>query len=1231
MTDTDWPTGLMVIQGNHLEALRDVMTQWIRTYPLGPLEDEQILVQSNGIAQWLKMALAEDTDKGGCGIAAAMNVQLPGRFLWQGYRGFQPDIPKISPFDKGPLTWTLYRLLADIPALKAAVPEPEVLKPLLGFLQEGASSAQDADGDSPSGDPRRLHQLAGNLADLYDQYQVYRPDWLSAWERGEDIILRPGRTPEQQPIDPEQRWQPALWRLATQTIQQSDSETDADSWAKKSRADIHTSIVALCRQMHEAPEDLPRRVIVFGISALPHSVLEFLQAMAKFSQVMLFVHNPCQHYWGDLIEDRQLLKQYSRTQSRKLDASLNPEDLHLQGNPLLASWGKQGRDYLHLLDEQDQPEAYKDHFNKIDLFASPHLLTEGEGHEASGPTPLLKQLQDDIFELRSLDERKILSQQPASQVDPIQDHSLQFLIAHSAQREVEILHDQLLNAFQQAKSEGQTLNPRDILVMVPDINVYAAHIQAVFGRYKPDEEGKPDPRYIPFHLSDQGQRGRNSLLAAFETLLHSRDARFSVSELLDLLATPALLKRFGLDVNDLPKLHQWIQGANVRWGLDAEHRREIGLPEAGEQNSWLFGLKRMLLGYATGSSLSWQPNSGPVIEPYDEVAGLEAALLGPLVLLIDAITDLRQQLKQPRSATDWETLLNQTCDRFFMGEGKGDRWALDNIKTVLEQWRDVFEHGYCSDLLLPPEVARDEIMARIDKPSLTQKFLGGSVNFATLMPMRAIPFKQIWMLGMNDNDYPRSQKSSDFDLMAGDYRPGDRSRREDDRYLFLEALLSARDKLVISWVGRNIRDNSAKPPSVLVGQLRDYLQQGWPQAEGNLLEQITTEHPLQPFSKGYFSPNAEVQGLYTYAAEWRQVHKRVTPQALPMPALSLEAPITLKQLADFLRHPLKSFYQFRLGVSWYDQGETAEDDELFATDGLSKWALHRQLFNALNLSLSQQTSGSVEQHLDQAFARLKHSGGLPMQHFAELMQQELKAELLPAAEHYQSLLQEYPHTVAGRVHQLSVIGCGVKTELEAQILDSRKRHPADTEAARIILQPSNLFKGGETKHYHLVKYWPEHLLAQLDQPTTTYLLGSQSETPVIFKPMTADMATERLQELSEHWLQGMSTPQPLACKTALKWLFDADKAADPYEGGYKQSAERDEHPGYQRLWPDFDNLIDDGRFAERAKALYQPMLDNLKHDDSRQASDGQQNHTLENTYSNEGSLKSVSLLGAQSS
>jgi len=1203
-----WPNGFMVIQGNRLEALRALLTSWMQSHPLHPLENEVVLVQSNGIGQWLQLALAQDPlaadasapdgGAGGCGIAAAIDLMLPGRFLWQAYRALLGDLPDISAYDKAPLSWRLFRLLGDLDALAETPEELARLAPLRGFL--------DADGDV-----RRRHQLALRLADLYDQYQVYRADWLSAWEQDEDILIRPNG--ERRALPEGQGWQPLLWRRLKQDLARplDDNGCPTAATPELSRAAIHARFLEQARQLtpEQRPRGLPRRVIVFGLSALPRQTIEVLEAVAGVAQVMLFVHNPSQHYWGDIVEGRELFRgAYKRTNARdKVPDGLDDSALHLHGHPLLAAWGKQGRDYIRLLDEHDERGQYeasfKDQGLTIDLFESP------------GSATLLRQLQEDILELRPLAERRAL----AAAIDPSRDRSLGFLVAHGPQREVEILQDQLLDAFAAAEAAGAPLQPRDILVMMPDIATYAPHIEAVFGRLGPS-----DRRQIPFHITDQSQRERNPLLIGLETLLRLPEARISVSELLDLLEIPALRARFGVAESDLPRLRQWAVGARIRWGLDADQRSGLGLPEGLEQNSWRFGLRRMLLGFAAGDSGPWAG-----IEPYDEVGGLEAVLVGALSRLLERLKDSWTQLSSARRPADWTALIADLLEVYFQATSDADELALGRLRDALEQWQTECERGAAQAEVLPLEVVRESLLARLDEPTLSQRFLAGAVNFATLMPMRAIPFRQIWLLGMNDGDYPRRRRPADFDLMANDYRPGDRSRREDDRYLFLEALLSARERLVISWVGRSIRDDSPRPPSVLVGQLRDHIQAGWRLAapvpaatdapaaataipatsaasaaaatatealDGSgkaLLDALTTIHPLQPFSRRYFEPRRDPRRLFTYAHEWHALHRPVAkPGETRAPRLAppeLDAAVTLTALGGFLRRPLQTFYRQRLAVWLGQDADILDEAEPFQIAGLDRWSLQDQAISAISLQLATQPEIATAACLETAIGRLGRAGTLPLPPFDANWREQLTTSLRDPLERYRQLLAAYPRQLP--TCPLLVDAAGLRLE------DSLSGLRADAAGQRLLLrlQASELLdKQQRLKWYHLVHHWPRHLAAQLSAPTTTRLLGPGAD--ISLPPLPRDRAETQLGSLLEGFVAGLSGPLPLACKTAFAWLgADAgERQADPgrvYEGAQFSSAERDEHPGYSRFWPDYQRLRNDEQFQPRIDQLYRPIFE----------------------------------------
>jgi exodeoxyribonuclease V gamma subunit len=335
-----------------------------------------------------------------------------------------------------------------------------------------------------------------------------------------------------------------------------------------------------------------------------------------------------------------------------------------------------------------------------------------------------------------------------------------------------------------------------------------------------------------------------------------------MSELVELLEVPALAARFGLSEAGLPTLTRWMAGSGIRWGLSAEHRAGLGLGVCGDDNSALFGVQRMLMGYACGADPVAEDALGAT--PYPEVGGLDAELAGSLAHLLQALIDWWQTATQDARPAQWAERGRAMLAAMFKPRDDNDRNALSALDQALTDWvRACGEAGFAETV--PLAVARSAWLEALKMPRLEQRFRAGGVTFCTLMPMRAIPFKAVCLLGMNDGDYPRRSPRADFDLMGlpGMSRPGDRSRRDDDRQLMLEALLSARQVLYVSWSGRSVRDNSEQPPSVLVSQLRDEIDLLWGKGTA---ERQTTVHPLQAFSRTYFE---EGSGLQTYAKEWR--------------------------------------------------------------------------------------------------------------------------------------------------------------------------------------------------------------------------------------------------------------------------------------------------------------------------------------------------------------------------
>lgn len=1172
MQDGDSLTpGFMVVHGNQMEQLRDVLVQWTRMHPLRPLEQEVVLVQSNGMAQWLRQALAADS---GLGIAASLQVSLPARFIWQAYRAVLKEdaIADSSPLDKDNLVWRLMRLLPELLVRPRFVP-------LRGFLGNDRQL-------------RKQYQLCQRIADILDQYQVYRADWLADWAQGNDRIGEGGQLLQleegQQAAGMQVRlqtlaWQAELWRELLDDI-------GAQALAG-SRASVHPRFIAALQRLEQRPAGLPRRVIVFGISSLPAQTLEALAAMARFSQVILCVHNPCRYYWGDIVADRDLLRPTLVRHQRRasMPAELDEQDLHQHAHPLLAAWGKQGRDYIALLQEHDNRDSYEAHFaehkQQIDLF-----------HEEETDS-LLRQLQSDILNLEPLqDSREHWKNTP---VDPARDESIRFHSAHSPQREVEILHDQLLDRF----ARYPQLQPRDVIVMVPDIDRYAPHIQAVFGQFERD-----DPRFLPFAVSDQGRRGQEPLLIALELLLQLPELRMTRNHMLALLDVPALRNRFGVQEGDLPLLQRWMEGAGIRWGLDAGQREALGAGSGLQQNTWGFGLERMLAGYILG-----QDGTLDAIESYAEVAGLEAAALGPLYLLHQALLQLEHELRKSRCVEDWVSLFGRLLSDFLAPLQQTEQLLVDQLQQALESWQKACEQaGFAEEL--PLLIAREAWLGGLETGRDSQRFLAGAISFCTLMPMRSIPFRMVCLLGMNDGDYPRIQPPLDFDLMAGNYRPGDRSRREDDRYLMLEALLAARQMLHVSWVGRDVQDNSECTPSVLVAQLRDHLAQGWSCSNGQPLDEaLTTVHPLQPFSRAYF--DRQQPELFTYAAEWQALHvppgvQRDTDVALP--PLEQDEPLTADQLFRFVRRPVEQFFAQRFKVYLRPQGELLVDDEPFSLDALQTHGLKAALLHA---GSADDSAPLAAMHAEAK--RMQRSGELPVQEFGSQLVDELVDLLqvqLTAYKTRMAGLSEAEGTIlpldmpaepvqaddAGLTGQ--TLSCD---DVQDGMIPGLRARPGglhldgEDMAVRPQLAIGALKKGPNWRWSRLLRPLFDHvLLHAAGGSASTEIYGEDGWARV--PPMEREDAMQQLRLWLQLWCEGMRRPLPVAFDTAMAWLEERGKgkteeqcreaARKVYESGYQYMGEGEREVVLRREYPEFTTLLKAG-FESCCEPFYQVLLD----------------------------------------
>ncbi len=870
---------LHIHHGNQTESLFDALDTLLAQPLPSPLQSEWIVVQERGMARWLSQAIARRR-----GIAANIEFPLPAAFIWRLIEGQLGERGLAAGFDRETLLW---RTMALLPSHE----KRPGFEAITHYLASG-------DGDL------KRYQLSHRIAELFDQYLIYRPDMIRRWEAGED-----------------EQWQAQLWRAMRE-------QADEPHWAALLDA-FHDS---LDREGFRA-RGLPERVSLFAVSSLSPGYIEMLALIAGHIDLHLFILNPSINYWGDIVCERELARLRERwTRAGREDVS----ELYQVGNPLLASMGRPARDFIDLWQEH-HAEEYE------------HFV------ETPGGRGLLGALQGDILHLQSRGDAL------APQLIDEGDASIRVHSCHGPMREVQVLHDSLLRLFETIPDLG----PDAIIVAAPDIDAYAPYIEAVFG-------SAPAGRHIPYSVGEGSAAGQPRVESLLEWLLLP-EQRFDAPTVMAWLELPALARRLGLEEAALERIRQWVAESGIRWGLDGAQREALGLPGGGE-NSWTFGLDRLLLGYAMPTHADLHGD----IAPYGDIEGSEAQWLGQLAHFIEQLRRWRQRLAEPAEMVRWQQRINHLIDD-LLAPSEHEGLLLDAVRAELSGMVEHARRGGLEERL-DYRLIHHHLSRRLAaRGGSGQRLLNGRVSFSDMVPVRGIPFRVVCLLGMNDGDFPRNQRPPAFDLIAAAPRKGDRSLRDEDRYLFLESLLGAREHLHISYSGRDQQDNSPKLPSVVVSELLDYIEQGYRLEGGDIRHSLHIEHPLQPFS-----PRNFIHG--SYAAEW--LHREPGHEAFVGGPLKHDDEVhepTPDELIRFALNPARQFLSEVLGVRPAEYEEALEESEPFEIDGLEAYQLKGRVLGCM-------LDG------EEGYARLRAEGVLPHGEAGRLRYQAIHDELEPLAE-----------------------------------------------------------------------------------------------------------------------------------------------------------------------------------------------------------------------------------------
>ncbi|WP_186125638.1 exodeoxyribonuclease V subunit gamma [Burkholderia gladioli] len=872
---------------NRHETLADALIEHLASHPgaAGPWARQQVIVPSAALRRRLELDIA-----GRHGICANLEFSYLAQWLWTQI-GQVLRVPPRSPFAPDRLVWRCYRLLSEAADSVDSANE--------GGAHGGLDEAGAAHGAAPwlasprlaaylaAADAPMRYELAHRLASVFDHYLTYRPEWLAAWRDGGSLFALEG-TPSRgaEAARDDEHWQAALWRALVAELAE-DGEPPAHRFLREAPA-----LAPDARTLAAWPD----AVSVFALPTMPPLHVALLRELSRWIDVRIYALNPCREFWFDIV---------SAARVESLDAA-GQLDYQQVGHPLLAEWGRQTQAQLHMLHELTETAA----------------ATDAAQYEGFAGDTWLARIQNAILDL-----------QPEAELGPPPaERGIEVHVCHGLARQLEVLHDRLLAAF----AEDPTLAPSDVLVAVADLAAAGPLIDAVFGTAASQEAAR-----VPYRITGLPPSQANPVARVLLDWLALPDREVGAPELVEWLRVDAVAARYGIDAAALETVQTWLAAAGARRGLAAANDAADGSVGGDDtvpvrRHTFADALARLFLGYAMPDG------AAPVgaYLPVDGPEGGEAELLGRLARFTDDLDWFAGRIAGEQTPEAWGEIFADALARFF-DSGAAHADALSGVRDALDALVATIREG-ARDLPVPAAVMRAGFAAALDDPARGGVPWGG-VTFSSLTSLRGLPYRVVCLVGMDDGVLPSLARADEFDLMAVFAKLGDRQRRDDERNLFLDLLLAARDRLLITYTGRSIRDNAPLPPAALVDELLDYVAEvtAGPGAAPAAIEAarraFVIEHPLQPFSADYFETGGR---LYSYDAERAtlagQLARGTTGDVPPFFAAPLppepEAPVAFGDFERFWRHPARALLRDRLGVALFDAQAELIDTEPFALD-----------------------------------------------------------------------------------------------------------------------------------------------------------------------------------------------------------------------------------------------------------------------------------------------------------
>lgn len=967
---------LKVYTGNRLDNLLRQMDSNICESTASPLAKIPICIQTPGMQRWIGIKLAEYT-----GISANLDFIFPGALMKRltGVKAGESS----SWLEKQELVWNVFEKLLTLP-------EKPVYQQIRTYLEDDKTGT-------------KALRLARRIADVFDQYQIYRPEMVMDWLKPNSSNL---------PSDERDLWQVEMLGSIFTT-------------SSKCKTNVFHKFIKDCYKGKIDNEVLKSPIHIFGISVMPNFFIEMLRAASKYTDIYFYLLSPTRGYWGDsktVREKRRLEKIHQKS----------AEELYIEEkHELLDNLGVIGRDFFdHIFGSDDEFDDEQD-FYDIEKKS------------------VLNTIQSEILDLEYGNETLK------------NDNSIIINNCHNPLREMETLYDHLLDAF----NSDSDLKPSDILVMTTDIEKYSPYIKAVFDNPYSEKER------IPYSIADISERSSSKPASLFLELLNTIRGDFSLADVIRLLSFEDISEKFSIAQSDLQALAEVLHKSGAFWGHNEEQLSDQGL-NVNDSFTWQKAIRRIALGLAEGNTGNTYFDTAAKNVPFSL-----SEQLGGLMHFADLASQFAGKLKEKRSVPDWCALMAEISEA-FISETKDNIDDILYLNKCIANINTESEKGnFTTNIYAEPFIER--VTEVLSETKGAKGFISGKVTFCAMLPMRSIPFDVICVAGLDENTFPRQKSSLEFDLMAKRPKAGDRNNRDSDRYLFLETLISAKKKLILSYIGQSQKDNAELPPSTLITELTSHIKTRFG------IDSIIKKHKLHSFSKDYFSDGE----LFTYSAERYQTHldfsgeKRMSEFAKDDIEAEIPESIDISELERFMISPPDYFVKTVLGLRPDTLEDSLPETEVMHVDSLMKYKLAD---DSLTETLSSDQSSDTLEYLYK-------TAQIPPEELGNYHIADTKKTSSNLADQVYEVLKSKPES----------------RNIEITVDDTKITGVINgvSGGQYVYAKPSSL------KPKDLIRGWVKHLILNYSQPTSTTLIGADSKFE--FAPADSSLLSELIRNFKE--------------------------------------------------------------------------------------------------------------------